>query len=396
MFRRRTYLIGALAATMAALTLAACGSSSSTSSGGSASSSASSASAASTGSSSGATASNSVLEQAKKTVAELTQRPTTLVVPPLPSKPSAGKTVDFVVCATTTCQGFVPYLREATNAVGWKLNTVQGGFEPQQIAAAWNKVLSDKPNGVIASGGIPPELFAPQLSQLRAEGIPVVLHDQPATSNPAVTGVVLSDAANHQFGQELADLILSDANGKNVHLAMFVTPQVPVFLNEDKALTSTIGSSACQSCSVDKISFPVSAAGTTLPSQVVSYLRAHPSTNYVYFDFNDAVDGVPAALSRAGLSGQVKMVTNNIAQTEASYVRDGQLWAAAANPWPETMWQDFNVVLAKTENAPLGPVLGVQLPNWIITKQDLPNVSGPMFPLDTNYQQAFKQAWHVS
>jgi ABC-type sugar transport system substrate-binding protein len=325
------------------------------------------------------------------------KRPTTFDVPSLPQKPSAGKTVDFVVCATTTCQGFVPYLKEATDAVGWKLQTVQGGFEPQQIASAWNKVLRDKPDGVIASGGIPPELFANQLNQLRAEGIPVVLHDQPETSNPAVTGVVLSDDANRQFGQELADLILADSNGQNVHLALFVTPQVPVFANEDKALTSTISSSSCHSCSVAQSTFLVSAAGTTLPSQVVSFLRAHPDTNYVYFDFNDAVDGVPAALTQAGLNGKVKLLANNIATTEASYMQAGQLWAAAGNPWPETMWQDFNLILTKIENAPLAPALAVKLPNWILTKQDLPNINGqPMFPLALNYQQIFKKAWHVS
>jgi len=325
------------------------------------------------------------------------KRPTTFDVPALPQKPPTGKTVDFVVCATTTCQGFVPYLKEATDAVGWKLQTVQGGFEPQQIANAWNKVLRDKPDGVIASGGIPPELFANQLNQLRAEGIPVVLHDQPETSNPAVTGVVLSDDANRQFGQELADLILADSNGQNVHLALFVTAQVPVFANEDRALTSTINSSACHSCSVQQSSFLVSAAGTTLPSQVVSFLRAHPEINYVYFDFNDAVDGVPAALTQAGLNGKVKLLANNIATTQAAYMQAGQLWAAAGNPWPETMWQDFNLILTKIENAPLAPALAVKLPNWILTRQDLPNINGqPMFPLALNYQQIFKQAWHVS
>jgi ABC-type sugar transport system substrate-binding protein len=391
---RRVRLITAMSGlAMTALTLAAC----STSSSGTTSSAASGAgsSAASASTSAGAPASTT-LAQAKATVAELMKRPTTFDVPALPQKPPAGKTIDFVVCATTTCQGFVPYLKAATDAVGWKLQTVQGGFEPSQIANAWNKVLRDKPDGVIASGGIDPSLFANQLSQLKAEGIPVVLHDQPATSNPAVTGVVLSDAANRQFGQELADLILADSNGQNVHLALFVTAQVPVFANEDQALTSTINSSACHSCSVQQSSFLVSAAGTTLPSQVVSYLRAHPDTNYVYFDFNDAVDGVPAALAQAGLNGKVKLLTNNIAATEASYMQAGQLWAAAGNPWPETMWQDLNLILTKVENAPLGPALAVKLPNWILTKQDLPNVSGqPMFPLALNYQQIFEQAWHV-
>jgi ABC-type sugar transport system substrate-binding protein len=334
---------------------------------------------------------------AKAEVKKLEIRPTSFQVPSLPSKPPTGKTVDFVVCATPTCEGFVPYLRDAVQAVGWKLQTVQGGFEPDQIQSAWNKVLRNKPNGVIASGGIPPSLFETQLKQLHAEGIPVVLHDQEAVSDPNVTGFVLSNSANRQFGQELADLIVADSNGKNVHAVIFDTPQVPVFANEDAAITSTLNSSACQGCSVAKVQFNTSAAGTTLPAEVVSYLRAHPTINYVYFGYNDAVDGVPAALQQAGLSGKVKLVINNIAATEASYVKAGTVWAAAANPWPEVMWQDLNVILAKVEKAPLAPVLSVQLPNWIITKQNLPNFgSAPMFPLDVNYQAVFKKAWHLS
>jgi ABC-type sugar transport system substrate-binding protein len=335
--------------------------------------------------------------EAKANVAELMQRPTTFEVPPLPQKPAAGKTVDFIVCATATCQGFIPYLKAATDAVGWKLQTVQGGFTPQEIANAWNKVLRDKPDGVIASGGIPPELFANQLKELEAQGIPVVLHDQPATTVPGVTGVVLSDDANLAFGQQLADLILADSHGQDAHLAIFAAPEIPVFANQVKALTDTISSSACRSCSVKKQDFQVAAAGTTLPSQVVSFLRANPDTNYVYFDFNDAVNGVPAALTQAGLAGKVKLLANNLASTQADYMRNGQLWAAAANPWPETMWQDFNVILTATEKAPLAPALGVKLPNWILTRENLPDFGDdPMIPSVTSYEEIFKKAWQVS
>jgi ABC-type sugar transport system substrate-binding protein len=207
--------------------------------------------------------------------------------------------------------------------------------------------------------------------------------------------VVLSSKENYQFGKELGQAIVADSKGKDAHVAMFVTPQVPVFANEGKALKSIINSSACQGCTTGVQEFPVSDAGTKLPSKVVSYVRAHTETNYVYFDFNDAVDGVPAALQRAGLANKVKLLSNNIATTEAQYVTNGQMWAAAANPWPETLWKDFHIVLAKAQNAPMGPPKGVELPNMIVTKDNLPPLNGGMFPLVVNYQDAFKKAWHV-
>lgn len=337
-----------------------------------------------------------LVAQAKANVADLMARPTTFEVPALPQKPEGGKTVDFVVCPTPTCQDFVPFLKEATDAVGWNLQTVQGGFEPTDITNAWNKVVRDKPDGVIASGGVDPSLFANQLKQLHDDNIPVVLHDQSATDDPAVIGVVLSDDANRQFGQNLADAIIADSNGKDVHLGIFATPQVPVFTNLGKALTETITSDACSGCSVKTEQFKVSDAGSALPSRVVSFLRANPDTNYLFFDFNDAVDGVPAALQQAGLNDQVKLLMNNIAKTESEYMRNDQVWAAAANPWPEVLWQDLNLILTETQGAPLDPALAVKLPNWILTKDNLPEGDASMFPLVENYQDIFKKAWGLT
>jgi ABC-type sugar transport system substrate-binding protein len=334
---------------------------------------------------------------AKSAVAAWEKRPTTMSVPSLPSKPPTGKTLDFIACGVPGCLNFAPYLKEATAAVGWKLKTLDAGLTPQTVAAAYDQAVRDKPAGVIGSGGFPTSLFSHQLVELHNEGVPVVLHDQLPTNATGVTAVVMSDADNTQYGREMADLILANADGRDVHLGMIVTPQVPVFANEHAVLDGIVTSSHCVDCSVATLQFPETAVGTTLPSEVVSFVRAHPTVNYLYFDFTDAVAGVPAALAQAGLAGKVKILTSNITPEQAAYIRAGQMWATAGLPWPETLWTDFNIILRATMHLPVGPGVAVKLPAMILVKSNLPSFNGqPYFPLVTSYQSIFKTAWHVS
>lgn len=381
------------AVAVAALAISGCGSSSSSSAGGGSSTSAS------VSSGSGSSSTSPAVAATKAEVAQLEQRPTSISVPSLPSKPPAGKTLDFIACGVPACLNFAPILKEATDAVGWNLKTLNAGLTPQTVAAAYDQAVRDKPGGVIGSGGFPTALFSHQLQELHSEGVPVVLHDQPASdaNTTGVTAILMSDADNTLYGQEMANLVLADSGGHNVHLGMVITSQVPVFAYEHKALESMTTSSACVSCSYSTLQFPETAVGTTLPSEVVSFLRANPNINYLFFDFTDAVAGVPAALHAAGLAGKVKILTTNLTPEQAAYINAGQMWATAGLPWPETLWADFNVILRAVTNQPIAPAAAIKLPRMIITKNNLPSYNGqPYFPLVPDYQQTFKTAWHVS
>jgi ABC-type sugar transport system substrate-binding protein len=381
---RRIPMLFMVLSMLLALAVAGCGGSGGTSTGGSHSTAGDSA------------ATKAAVAAAKKNVASLMHRPTSLTVPALPSKPPSGKQLDFIACGVPACVDFAPYLEQAAAAVGWHVKTLNAGLTPQTVAAAYDQAVRDKPAGVIGSGGYPTSLFSHQLQQLKAEGVPVVLHDQPPSNAPGVTAVLMSTKDNTEYGQEMADMIMADSGGHNVHLGLVITSQVPVFAAEHKALTSMVKSKACVGCTVNTLNFPETAVGTTLPSQVVSFLRANPSVNYLYFDFTDAVAGVPAALKAAGIENQAKILTTNLTPAQAQYIKDGEMWTAAALPWPETLWADFNVILHANMNLPTAAAAAIKLPRMIVVKKNLPSYNGQnYFPLVENYQSIFKKAWHV-
>lgn len=373
-----------------ALSVAACGSSGTASSGSGATPSGTRESA--SGSSDAA-----AVGSAKEAVQKLLVRPTTLNVPALPSKPPVGKTIDFIACGVPACQEYIPILKQATDALGWNLKAINSGTTPQSVAAAYDQAVRDKPAGVIGSGGISPDVFAKQLKQLGDLGVPVVLQVVPASTLPGLTAIVYGDKETAANGQQMADYILADSGGRDVHLAIVSTPATPVYGEAHTPLTEAVGSSSCTSCSVDTFSFPISDLGPNLPSKVVSSLRAHPDVNYLFFDFANETDGVPAALQRAGLADKVKIVTIDIQSTQAEYMKAGQnLVAIAANPWPEILWTEVGIIASAAMGLDLTAAKSVELPRMIITKDNLIDSKGePYFPLVADYQKIFKTAWQV-
>lgn len=329
---------------------------------------------------------------AKATVAKLEKRPTKLPVPPLPGKPTPGKSIDYVSCGLPVCIGFGAYVKAAAAAVGWHYKMLNAGLTPQTVASAYSQAVADHPAGVIGSGGFNPSLFTHQLAQLKAAKIPVVL--SAVGSAPAGVGLVASSKFQGQNGQEMADWILQDSGGHGAHVAIFTTPSTPVYAAAHTALQNTIKAPGCKGCSLSTYSFPEGDIGQKLPNEVVSYLNRHRDINYAYFDFSNEVDGVPAALTTAGLSSQVKLLTTDTTSTESGYLTNHQEAAAAAVPWPEMFWAAFNIVLTADAGKPTGPAENLAFPHMILTGDNLVS-KNTQFPLVADYQSAFKKAWHV-
>jgi ribose transport system substrate-binding protein len=318
-------------------------------------------------------------------------------IPALASKPAAGKTIDFIACGVPSCQAFTPLLQQAAATIGWTVKAINSGVTPQTVAAAYDQAVRDSPAGVIGSGGNDPSIFAHQLAELKNEGVPVVLQVVPPTSLPGVTAVVDSATDMTTYGKDLANVIMADSGGKDVHVGFVSTPQTPIYSYVRQPIAAMTASSGCVSCSQSTFSFPESDLGTALPNEVVTYVRSHPDVNYLVFDFADEVDGVPAALQRAGLSGKVKILTTDTKATEDAYIEAGQELATAGMPWPEILWTEVNIIVTKAMGQPLGPAEAVKLPSMILTKDNLPSSNGqPYFPLVTDYQSLFEKAWHVS
>jgi ribose transport system substrate-binding protein len=346
------------------------------------------------GGDSSAASANSAATAAGQAVTQLEARPTTLSMPALPSKPPTGKQVDVIACGLPICQQYAAADVQAAAAVGWTSKTLQAGLTPQGVAAAYDQAVRDKPAGVIGLGGFSPTLFSHQLTELAAEHVPMVVFGAYPYNLPGITWAGgLDQAEQTKMGTELADYIINDAHGQVIHAAIVTTPATPYFAMAHGPFINTIKAD-CSACTVDTYSFAESDIGTTLPADIVTYLTTHPDVNYLFFDFNNEVDGVPAALKTAGLASRVKIVMEDTSPTESAYIASGEVAASAGLAFDEGQWEAWNLFLRNAMGLPLGPAENFQLPNWIITKSNLPSTTSA-FPVVADYQDLFKAAWHV-
>jgi hypothetical protein len=344
-------------------------------------------------SSGGGSAAPAAVQAAQAYVKRLETRPTAFTVPSLKGKPAAGGSIDFIACGLPTCALFGAKVKAAAQAVGWKYKMLNAGLDPQSVAAAYNQAIRDHPSGVIGSGGFNPDLFGNQLHQLEQLKIPVALLDVPQAA-PGVTGVVLDSKQQLDYGVQLGNWVVADSGGKDIHAVLVTSPATPIYKSAHERFTQTIKSACSSDCDVATYEFPESDIGTKLPTKITTYLRTHPKVNYMFFDFNNEVDGVPAALATAGLSQQVKIMTEDTTPTESAYLKQGQLAVIAGLPWEEMLWGAFNVILTAHEDGDIAAATSIKYPQMLLTADNIIDTEN-MFPLVANYQDIYKRAWHL-
>lgn len=328
---------------------------------------------------------------------KLLVRPTSLSIPSLPRKPPSGKTVDIIACGVPACQSYVPIAKAALAAVGWKLVKITSGLTPQTLDDAYNQAVRNKPAGVIGTGGDTPSAMAHQLSELKKEGVPVMLQLVSPTKVPGVTGIVLQKKNMQQYGADMADYVLSQSKGKDVHAVLVYTPATPVYEYSNTTFKSTL-MKACSTCSVTRFSIPYTGVGTSVPAMIVSYLRKNPTINYVDFTWSTMADGVPTALKAAGLATKVKLVGQGIATTSITYLKSGEMLATTDDTWFVVVWDEVNAILRYNMKLSVKPAEAIKLPTMVTTKNNMITIrpGESYFPVVADYQKVFKKAWHVS
>ena len=142
---------------------------------------------------------------------------------------------------------------------------------------------------------------------------------------------------NTRSGKLIAAWTINDSN-KNAHVLFVSLPIYPTLVAQGDAAKAEY-SAACPSCSFDVLGLSGQQVGSgQTPSAIVSYLKQHPKTNYVYLAFNGLDAGVASALKSAGFAGKVKIVGTQGQKSQLQSVIDGTEAAWSILPEPYTMW----------------------------------------------------------
>jgi ribose transport system substrate-binding protein len=343
----------------------------------------------STGSSGGDTATPpAMIAKAKEEVAKNSEYPTSFgITEPLKTKPT-GKVLDYVQCVSPLCAKLGKDVTTAATQLGMKVNIVQGGGTPEEVTAAFNKVVQDKPDAVIDMN-YPVDQWREQLGQLKDQGAKVIVNNVPNTGAEGITSYVFNDNDARTTVEQLVWRIIAESDGK-ANMVYVNAPDAGPGAQFQLDLWKKYMAERCPGCKFNVLNIKATDVGKTVPQTIASYLQAHPDTDIVDAYYGDMFIGVPAALKGAGISpDKVKLISGGGSKINWQYIRDGEQWADRALYLDVYGYQLADIVA----RAVTGQEYKVPLLPTVWVDKDTPNFDLEQLPFGSDYKKQFSDLW---
>ncbi|MHB1953598.1 MAG: sugar ABC transporter substrate-binding protein [Sulfobacillus sp.] len=312
---------------------------------------------------------------------------------PVPTKPPTGKTIVYVETPDSGSLLYAQAIEAAARILKWKVDIIPTAPTAQAVAASMSLAVEKHPSVVMTGAAFPESTFPTQLKELKNAGIPYV---ECCTTDPIGNGVTANIDPSADFtlrGVWLAHWVVAKSDGK-ADVAVFNLPTYPVLNDVAQGFTSTL-KSTCPGCTYTSQNVSASAIGTTLPAQVVSYLRANPKVDYVVFSFGDMTLGLSTAMKAAGLFPRVQVVTQHASEANFQDIADGTEAMNLPEPDLQIGWYMVDAAIRAIEKAPIPNSQYKYVPENYVTKANLKSVTAP-YVSDPNYKAEFLKLWHIS
>jgi ribose transport system substrate-binding protein len=334
---------------------------------------------------------NSGLAQAQAFMKASMSPPKTLGLQTTGKPIPTGKTVTYVHCGVDVCTTIGKAIKNAADVLGWKTKVIPTDGSPGSVKQAWDTVVRMKPAAAFGSG-FPSAMYASEVKQLKAAGIPVMLF---ASTDVNGGGVTLSKGRNDEVpivGKQMAAWVISTTDGKPNTLYVDL-PAFPI-LPPVRAGFEAAYKQWCPDCPYAKIDLPITSIGKDAPSRIVSYLRAHPDVNRVALGYDGLDFGLPAALKAAGLADKVKFIGEAPTETNFSYVRDGTQGATVSQGYYE-IWSNLVDAAARTVTGQSITANDKWKVPWFLVTKDNINSAGTGFgPVVPDLKQQLDKLWN--
>jgi ribose transport system substrate-binding protein len=279
------------------------------------------------------------VEAAEAYIADYLTEPTDFPVSdaPLSTTPDK-KEVGFVVCPDPACVELAKYIEEATDALGWDLQTVNANDWSDPGSAI--QQLIDADVDYIGLTGFPIAQYQSQMEAMKAKGIPLFqsyVTDEPAGEANNLYHDGYDTKATEVYAGVISNWVIADSGGEaNV---VIVTLGTTPILDAQVAAAEETFQTDCPDCSVEVLTGTQNDLVTgAVPQMVTSYLQTNPDTNYVYFAYSSLAEGAVSAFKSAGVFDQVKIVGTQGFAPQFQDVIDGNAAAWTALPAEFSMW----------------------------------------------------------
>jgi ribose transport system substrate-binding protein len=375
----RGFALAGLAA--ATIGLAACGSSNSTSP--------------STDSAGTTASSSSQPRPATKALQSYLKPPTVLLVStPLSKRPPQGKNVVFLSNGIEIAQQIGAGMKAAADALGWNYKTLSvDQNNPATVTSSMLAAINGGADAVFVSA-TPSAVFKSALPVAKAKGTSVI---DVASGNPpqGLTSLV-NNAKNNGpvWGKVLALGALADAEKahESAKMVLVTSPIFQTILGPTDAAAKATVSQVCPKCSFDVLPIAPNRLFTgNAPSDVVSYLQAHPDVKYVLQDSSLTDQGLVPALKGAGLSG-IKIYGVAPLKPQVAGVQAGDEQGWVVDPLQVEGWMAVDAAARATTGDDPKVYDSQGIPSYLLTKA---NASDPV-EVPADYANQFKKMWKLN
>jgi ribose transport system substrate-binding protein len=332
--------------------------------------------------------------QAKQVLDKYTPRPTSITqTTPIKKTIPTGKRITFISCGVEACAVQGPILKQGAKMLGWSVTEVGTDGSPEKLQNAIQAAVRNGTDAIVLNAADPSAL-GKAIADAKAKGVQFVTCCSLAKQGQDVLFNTGTPEQNAPIGNILASKVVVDSNGK----ADTVYVNVSAF-----AILAAVGTEFekkykqyCPDCKFGKIDIPLTSLGKDAPDRIVSYLRSHPSVNYVVLSESGSLSaGLPAALQAAGLGSKVKVIGQGGNQQTYQDVKSDKIVGVT----PSSLYgYDYSMLDALARKWSGQEVLETTPEFWFMTSSLVPPAAtaGAAFPIVPDYQAQWAKLWGKS
>ncbi|NLT07576.1 MAG: substrate-binding domain-containing protein [Solirubrobacterales bacterium] len=329
-------------------------------------------------------------------IERLEQRPTSIGIDePIDGGIAHGKEIVYLSCGVPACVELGESLEEATDAVGWKLRTINQGLAPEEVKAAWEQVARMPPDAVVTTGGFPTSIFGAELAELKkAGGVMVSVADvAPPEPEKGYIAAVAGAERSKLAGRQMADWVVAETGG-DASVQMINASGFPTVNLQYEEFERRLND-VCPDCTMKTYDAPLTAFGKDLPQRVAQQLRTNPGANALVLGAGDMAIGLPDALAGAGITDPPPAITQGQTPVIAQVLEQGGLAAIYGQEVNEVMWRAVDILGRHFAGQSLEPDVEADVAvQWLLTAENIPSTTEP-FPLVEDYAAQYEALWGI-
>ena len=361
-----------------------------------------------------ATATDEAVAATEEPVAEETTAPVAEEVAPaaenttkwsIPAEPAGAPPTGIKIAlipSDATLSGCVApctAAEEAAKAIGWEVQSYDGGGNPAQQNKMIINAITWGAN-VIMNVAIEPKSIQQGLKAAKDAGVLMVSCSN-GSDDPNPTNVLEEGQLDFAFdvapnfksmGQDMASWIINDA-GDSGEIVVFGDKEFASCMVVQEGLMEGLNNS---NMTVGEVQyFTGNQIGDTLNRMLVAYLTAHPNCKYVYAPFDPSAASMVEGLNQANMK-DVKVMGSLGIQQNIEYIRSGNVQVATNAFDNEYMgWATIDQTIRLLNGKELASPHDENLPHLVLDKTNLPEAGSnwgvaSMFDFKTDFLNSWK------